>query len=155
MADTEDWESYLCNVDDHLSSVFVDLGLAKRAPIAALPNLSWLWIELRYPDERGLSTDREFDALCRFEDALSALISARDDLLYVGRITGQGRREFYLYGAKDLDAVVLLQPLLDAHSEYRYQTGSKSDPNWTHFVNVLYPGKRGIEQINRRRRSGP
>lgn len=151
MTHREDWESYLCNVNDHLSSIFTDLGVAAIAPLAEMPCLYWLWIKLRFPDDRGLSTDREFDDLSRFEDELSFLLSERDDVMYVGRVTGQERREFYLYGTEQLNIKALFEPLLDSRKEYLSQVGSKADPNWQQYVNVLYPGDHGIEQINKRR----
>lgn len=151
--DKDDWDFYTCIVNDNLSSVYTNLALVHVAPIQKLPLLHWLWIRLQYPDDRGLSTDREFDRLCRFEDELNFALSEYDDIIFVGRITGAGRREYYFYSAHDVDFRSRIDAVLSGNADYQFQTGSKPDDNWDQYLGLLYPGEHGLEQI-RGRRSG-
>ncbi len=151
MAHEEDWNFYRCNVNDRLSSVYVDLGLQSLAPIPALPTLRWLWIKLRFPDERGLSVDAEFDALCAYEDELCAALAAPGEIVFAGRITGAGRREFYFYTTEKFEFEKRIDRVVSDNREYKYQIGSKTDENWCQYADVLYPGVQGLKQIQARR----
>ena len=147
----DDWDFYSCNVNDKLSSIYTNLALVNVAPIENLPMLNWLWIKLRYPDDRGLSTDQEFDLLCGYEDELISALSGSDDVMFVGRITGSGRREFYFYSAQEVDFQGRIEMVLSNNPEYQFQVGSKPDQKWDQYLGLLYPGEHGLEQIRSRR----
>ena len=151
MTHKEDWDFYRCNVNDRLSSIYVDLGLRSLTPIQYLPTLRWLWIKLRYPDDRGLSVDDEFDALRAYEDELCAALKAPGEIIFAGRITGAGMRQFYFYSTEQFEFVERIDSVLDNNREYQYQAGSKPDEDWSQYSNVLYPGVHGLEQIRERR----
>lgn len=91
----EDWNFYLCNVNDMLASVFVDLGLRTRVPDKSRPYLLWVLINLRWPREDGLSASIEFDSLKTIEEKLTATLNLGFDALLCGRITTDARRGFY------------------------------------------------------------
>lgn len=147
----DDWDFYRCNVNDNLSSIYTNLALVDVAPIETLPLLNWLWIRLRYPDDRGLSTDQEFDLLCNYEDELVSALSGSDDIIFVGRITGSGRREFYFYSAQEVDFQDRIDAALSNNPEYQFQVGSKADEQWNQYLGLLYPGEHGLEQVRSRR----
>ena len=153
MTREEDWDFYRCNVNDQVSSVYTDMELVNAAPIDYLPILHWLWIRLRFADDRGLSTDEEFDSLCSYEDELCRTLLKSDDVVFVGRITGAGRREFYFYTTEKFDFDHQVDEVLSNRSEYQYQIGSKRDADWKQYLDLLYPGEHGLEQIKRRRES--
>jgi Family of unknown function (DUF695) len=133
-----DWQSYLCNVNDKPSSIFFDLALADYAPFVGQPKLGWLWIRLNSPNEEGLSTDAEFAALCKYEDVLEIFISQHKNWHYAGRITTAGRREFYFYLPENEDFELVIDGFLDANPEYEFQTGEKLDVAWDHYFKVLF-----------------
>jgi hypothetical protein len=150
-----DWESYLCNVNDLIASVCVDLGLRHIAPIAGYPVLAWLFIRLQKPKEdgpsRGLSADEEFDALCKYEDDLELTLAEHEDCLYVGRITTNGMRQFYFFITPEADFKAIVDDVLKKHQDYMYQIGQKDDAAWNQYLRLLVPGEHGWDQINRRR----
>ena len=148
----DDWNFYRCNVNDRLSSVYTNMSLVDIAPINSLPMLNWLWIRLRHPDDRGLSTDQEFDSLCAYEDELIFALSESQDIKYVGRITGGGRREFYFYSSEGADFRSRIDGVLSNHPDYQFQVGSKADELWDQYLSLLYPGDHGLEQIRSRSR---
>ncbi len=144
-----DWQSFLCKVNGSLASVFVDLDLSKNAPLLGKTKLVWLWICLNSPRVDGLSSNEEFDALCNFEDDLTASVNLHQSLQYAGRITTNGRREFYFYAQDDFDFESIVDDVLQRHEEYSFQLGEKVDPSWGHYFNTLFPGKDGLEQIEK------
>jgi hypothetical protein len=59
----ENWKSYLCNVNDSLSSIFVDLGLRSEVPILSKHWLLWVWVYFQSPRPDGLSDGGEAPTL--------------------------------------------------------------------------------------------
>ena len=144
--DFVNWSSYFANVNEELSSIFLDLGLHENAPIEKYPNLSWYWIKMEASKENGLSSQSEYDSLIKHEDALLAFLLDLP-VVYAGRITTQGRREFYFYVGDGFDFEKAIQESFASSEIYQYQTGQKSDPTWAHYLNLLYPGENGLKQI--------
>src|SRR5258708_2933562 len=93
----EDWDVYLGPVDDQPASIFVDLSLLNAAPDANRPWLLRVAVQLQRPGEDGLGSQAESEALYEIEDRLFAGVAQSLRARYVGRITTQGRREFFYY----------------------------------------------------------
>jgi hypothetical protein len=93
----EDWDFYFSNVDDVIASFYVDLGLAKVAPLNDKPNLVWISVNMNNPREDGLSSSEEFDTLTAIEDRLEEFILSKHNSTYAGRLTTDGRRDLYFY----------------------------------------------------------
>ena len=149
LSESGNWRSYICNVNDALASIFLDLEYYDVAPVDGLPVLAWLFIKLKMPDDRGCSTDEEFEALCSYEDDIFHAIAEMNDVHYVGRITTQGMRQFYFYTSADLELDKSLDVVVAKYSDYLYQFGSKPDQNWTQYLELLYPGPQRMEQIEK------
>src|SRR5438309_5000971 len=96
---SENWKSYICNVNGKLASIALDLGAGKKASSGNKPWLLWVWVYLQSPRADGLSDGKEFKTLGAIEDELTTQSSAACEGINVGRITTDGRREFYFYGA--------------------------------------------------------
>ena len=146
------WNHYLANINDHISSVYLDLSAKKSTIKEHYPTLCWLFIKLKVEKEDGLSHDDEFDILCEYDDAVEDLI-VDSDVIYVGRITTNGMRQFYFYsqGPKPFEAYI--EKVINSAPKYQNQLGQKDDPNWSQYDTVLYPGDSGLEQIAKRRES--
>ena len=142
------WVSYFANVNDKLSSIALDLNLRGQAQLKNKPRLFWVWVYLRSAMPNGLPDDREFDALAAIEDRLVQALGRAFDAVEAGRITGDGRREFFFYGpdSANLDASVSL--VLKDFPQYRYDLGSRDDPQWTHYLKVLYPSGEDFQKIS-------
>ena len=146
-----DWDSFFCNVNESLASVFVNLGFFQVAPFQNQPKLAWLWIRLNNPRDDGLSRDEEFDTLCEYEDDLEDAINHYGLSHYVGRITTCGMRQFYFYIPATADFKEIVDEVLSKHQSYLFQLGEKPDPTWSQYFDLLYPGENGLEQIRKRR----
>ena len=145
----EKWNSYICNVNDKLASVFLDLALATAAPLKEKPWLLWVWIYMKEPRQDGLSSQAEFEALCKMEDVLEIELTPLRVML-AGRITTQGRREFYFYGPGKDGFEPAVRAALSHFKAYKFDTGSQLDQGWRQYFDVLFPSEHDYERMKNR-----
>jgi uncharacterized protein (TIGR01619 family) len=146
---SDSWDFYLTHINDKPASVFLDLGIASDAPKEDYRVRLSLFVRLKGPRENGLTTPEEADALWPLEDALIPAITAWGGV-FVGRITTDGRRDFFFYGssADGFDTVVstALAPF-----GYDYDTDDSHDAGWSFYFDVLYPTPWDWQSIMNRR----
>lgn len=147
----EDWDFYFSNVDDILGSLYVDLGLAKVAPLADKPNLVWISVNMNNPREDGLSSNEEFDTLSAIEDRLQEFINSKHYSIYAGRLTTDGRRDFYFYMGDTTLYDKTISESMVAFPNYTFDYGIKEDNQWEQYLNFLYPNPRQFQSIQNRR----
>lgn len=146
---SEQWDFYFCHVDDKPASIYVDVGLHGEVPVAALPDRAYLSVIMRQPREDGLSSHEEFDALKALEDAIDArLVSA--ETLYVGRNTSDGRRDYWFYLADAAAWQRQAAEFMAAFPEYAYEADAEPDPEWSAYLEFLYPNEQGWDFITNR-----
>jgi regulator of RNase E activity RraB len=144
------WRPYLCNVNGNLASIFVDLGLRDEVPIRSKPWLLWIWVYFQQPRPDGLSSSEEAPTLFKIEDALNAEISQRCRGIPCGRITTDGRREFYFYAETNIGLGEAVAAALANFEGYRFDKGEQEDPRWNQYLNVLYPSEEDLQRIGNR-----
>jgi len=144
---TENWKPYLCNVNDKLASIFVNLGLRAEVPIASKPWLLWTWVFFQAPRADGLSDSKEAPTLYKIEDALNACMSHACRAIPCGRITTEGRREFYFYGETEDGFRQAVSAGMKGFAEYKFDIGSQKDSEWEQYLNVLYPSSEDLQRI--------
>lgn len=145
----ENWNFYQAHINEQIASIYLDFSFADKAPDPCRPKLAWYWIKMNHPRTDGLSSDEDFDRLNAHEDDLVTYLSgSRTE--YVGRITTQGRREFYFYIPEETSVKDFFRGFIGEEPKFLYQVGEKADPNWNHYFDVLYPGPNGLVQIERR-----
>lgn len=147
----EGWDSYFCNVNGILASIALDLDLRGIAPDKKKPNLLWVWVYMKSPREDGLSSRSEFQTLCAIEDELTKVMTDRCSAVVCGRITTNGRREFYYYAPGSEPLAVALQGIMDQFPGYEFEHGWKFDPKWTQYVEVLYPSEEDRQRMENRK----
>src|SRR5205085_2861139 len=98
----EDWDSYICNVNDVLASIFVNLALHRVAPDPKRPYVLWVWVKMLHPRPDGLSSNEEAETLWKLDDDLGEAVQREIGAERVGTITTDNRREFYFYGPNPL-----------------------------------------------------
>jgi uncharacterized protein (TIGR01619 family) len=143
----EKWRPYLCRVNGKLASIFLDLELIKTAPIQSKPWLLWVWVYMQSPRPDGLSNNNEAPTLYKIEDALSACLAQGFAAIPCGRITTEGRREFYFYGERRDGLGGAVKKVLEEFEGYRCDTGDESDPLWNRYRNVLFPSNEDLQRI--------
>jgi uncharacterized protein (TIGR01619 family) len=135
----EDWDFYMSNVDGVIGSIYIDLGLIKIAPIADKINLVWVSIGMQNPREDGLSSNDESEQLYTIEDSIVDNITKKHNAIFVGRLTSDGKRQFYFYfdGLGDYEKTITKS--MSKYPSYQFDYGSKEDKEWDGYLNFLYP----------------
>ena len=144
---TENWKSYFCNVNDKLASIALNLGLNEEVPIGSKPWLLWVWVYLQHPSPNGLSQQSEFATISAIEDELSKRLGLVCNAVEAGRITTDGRREIYFYGASADGFEAAVRAALASFSRYKFDLGKQYEPDWNQYRNVLYPSDESMERI--------
>ena len=145
------WDNYFCKVNDKLASIFVNLGMRESAPDSTRPHLLWVWIYFKSPRADGLNSHDEFDAFCSIEDSLVPIVEKKCNAIMPGRITTGGRREFYFYASEASKLQDAVDIAMASFGNYRYWVGHKSDPTWSHYLNVLYPSEIQQQKMGNRK----
>jgi hypothetical protein len=146
----ERWNFYFCKVNDVLSSVALDLGLRKQVPDPSKPELLWIWVYFKSPRPDGLSSSSEFDSLVAIEKHLTESLEQKFHALLCGRITTDGRREFYYYGAHSDEFESAVADALGHFPGYEFDCGTQKDPGWKQYLDVLYPSDEDRQRIENR-----
>jgi uncharacterized protein (TIGR01619 family) len=144
---TENWKPYLCNVNNKIASIFVNLGLRESVPIASKPWLLWTWVYFRSPRPDGLSDGKEAPTLYKIEDALDLCVCRACRAIPCGRITTEGRREFYFYGETKDGFRKAVREALTGFEGYEFDVGEQEDSLWEQYLNVLYPSPDDLQRI--------
>lgn len=135
-----DWAFYFSNVDDKYSSISTDLGLIKIAPIQTQPFIIYISIQMNNPRKDGLSSNQEANSLWEIEDKIVQNLKNQNlEFTSVGRLTSDGYRDLYFFGADKLIIEKTLSESMVKFSEYKFDIGSKEDKEWKSYLEFLYP----------------
>ncbi len=145
------WDFYFARVNGVLASLFVDFGVRRSVPDPQKPWLLWAWVHLRQPGADGLSCEEETPLLYEIEDGLTKSVEETVQARLVGRITTAGRREFYFYGPRTDGFKEAVAKALRGFPDYKFDLGTKRDPGWSQYLDLLYPTPRQYQQIQTRR----
>lgn len=142
---TSNWDFYQNTVGGKSASVYLDLALKASAPDLKRPVIVVLWLYLRYPDPiHGMATDAEFDVLAAVEDRLTVTFKEQYGAVYAGRVTTEGRREFYFYTVESSQLEAVVKAALSPFPGYIVDAWSQPDAQWKQYLNVLYPRGRAL-----------
>jgi hypothetical protein len=142
------WDFYQCRLNGKPASVYLDMGLKKQAPDAKRHALLVVRVFLREPNPgNGMSTDAEYDVLVAMEDQLVQSFKEDFGAVYAGRITTDGRREFFFYSAGAGDVASSARAALSRYAHYRIEAWGQADPLWKHYLEVLYPAGQSLRWI--------
>ena len=140
------WEIYTTYVDDKPAVILVDVGIAEKIPLDGMPSLAWLWVHLKSPDEDGFPSEDEDMRLNDLEDLITEAL-APDESRYVGRITSDGRREFYFYSRDVEEFKSVVTKAMSSFPDYQFEIDEADDENGTHYTDVLSPSVEDQQQI--------
>lgn len=145
-SDDDHWEIYITYVDDRPAVILVDIGVSAVAPLPGLSKLVWLWVYLESPDDQGFPTDEEDEMLNDVEDAITDALEGIGTR-YVGRITTDGRREFYFYASDTQPFYEVVSKAVLSVSDYQFEIDETDDVSWSHYQDVLFPTPEDFHQI--------
>ncbi|KIE86650.1 DUF695 domain-containing protein [Acinetobacter pittii] len=144
----EDWNSYMCQIDEQPASYFLNLALAKIAPLKNRPRLLWFEIQMNHSREDGLSSSEEFDHLIQIEDQIILALTTTLPILYVGRLTHNHLRDFYFYCEEGIDINNIINQVMRSYPNYNYRFGQKIDPDWKTYFDYMYPSQEILQTIS-------
>lgn len=144
----QNWDFYFCQVDGKPASIFLDLA---QAPRPELPCMAYLRLFLRSPRPDGLSSDEEAPALDRIEDALGASLKDCGDAVFVGCNTSDGLRDLIFYAGDGSACERRLAAVMRQFPGYKFETGSRPDPEWRVYRCFLYPDASQRQSMQNRR----
>lgn len=146
---TDSWDYYFCEIEGNPHSTMVNLSLFEIAPIPKLNMFHCLEITLKHPNpEHGMTTNEEFQPLSDMEDLIDR--SETEDLRYIARQTGGGKRKFYFHASPEVDFVSFTDALGQAFPAYEVTTFSFEDTHWKTYFEDLYPNAIGMNEIANR-----
>lgn len=136
----EDWALYLSTInEDRVGSVLVDLGLAEFAPVQGREIIVRFELDMREPNENGLTSQDESDTLNGIEDRIIAALTKDKRSVYAGRLNAESKIRSYFYStdANDLDESVAR--VMAEFPEYVYDLSDELDREWNTYFELLYP----------------
>ncbi|WP_299758778.1 DUF695 domain-containing protein [uncultured Pontibacter sp.] len=146
-----DWEFHFRSVDYKPGSIAVDLGLAKIAPVADLPNLLEVSVKIVDPRPDGLSSLQETIVLQSLEDDLEEALRTSCKATYAGRLTSNGHRKVYFYVGEANGYADHIQHVMKNYSGHNYSFKMVKDADWSRYFNFLYPEPDQLQSIQNRK----
>lgn len=143
----EQWDFYFGNVDDKPGSFYLDMGLCKIAPVKNMPHFIYVSLKMNDPREDGLTSNREYDALIQIEEVLVDALKENHDIIYVGRLTSDGTRDFYFYSSETSFVEKTISDALVRFPRYQYDYELKDDKEWSYYFDFLYPDAMQFQSI--------
>jgi len=146
---SDNWDFYFCHVDERPASIFLDLGIADKAPIKSHPIMAYVRIFMPNPRSDGLSSDEDFEEIKEIEDLLSQELES-NLCLYVGRNTSNGCRDFYFYLATSDTWVEDVARAMSNFPKHEFESGTRDDAEWNTYFGFLHPSEEDLERIQNR-----
>ena len=134
---SDEWRFFPCKMGESPAFVFVDVGIAQTIGNAPT-NLVKARLKYKSPASNGLPTDEEFEAARSIEDALEQF-AAETSSAYVGRVTVDGHRHFFIYS---WHAAARWQPFVNAlaaSTGYELDVSFREDLKHEGYWHDLYP----------------
>lgn len=149
---SQNWDFYFSHFGEKPASLFVDLDIIDDAPLEDLPNMVYLRVVLQQPREDGFCSQEEYDKLAQIEDHLEQTLVEENVVMYVGRVTCDGYRDFFFYTSLDADAwQARVSASMNTFPDYKIEQKWREDPEWDAYFEFLYPDELDMQTIQNRR----
>ena len=142
------WAGYRATLQNKPAIVSLDLALESDTELSHLLTMTLVFSQLR-TDGSDLPTEAELDAIEPLQLRLEGMLE-RTDVAYAGRVTTQGKRNYYWYGT---------QQALSAFAENDFAKFSEKanravslaiveDADWNLYYQTLCPDEEQLNAIN-------
>jgi Regulator of ribonuclease activity B/Family of unknown function (DUF695) len=135
---SDQWIYYPCQMGEHLAFIFYDHGIRDSIDGLAPPHLLKVRVAFKLPSLDGMPTNEEFESLTALEDAMHALAQQHESL-YVGRVTVDGHRHFYIYTSDSEQAWSTRLDTFAASQGYAVSSIFQPDDCCNGYRNELFP----------------
>ncbi len=146
----EDWDTYVNEFSDHLSSVMVDLAFGGSTEARLRPNAIIIRIRVDSIRTNGMPAENQLKKLNIVEDRLVEQLTGRLQAMYTGRFTKDGKRDFYFYSNDTSNYRLAIAEVLDP-MHISWLAKAQTDTGYSNYFNVLYPGGKQLESMKNRR----
>jgi len=145
---SDNWNTYFTIIDNKPASFLLDMEPWEDGSNEMFVHLYRLSVTLKEPNENGLTRDTEATKLYEIEDSIHDSLDGH--YLFVGRITTEGKRDFYYY--TDTVDVSKLEHLAAMNLEkYTYSINPVEEESPRDFYyKHLYPRKSDLQRIMNR-----
>jgi len=144
------WEVYVCPIENEVSLIALDLGIADELPLAGMDWLVAVSIALQKPVGRGEFINQdEYEVLCEIEEELLVAISEKAKGIQVGRVTGGGMRDLLFYVPSTVGISRIVEEVL-VPFDYIYKIHQQEEPKWATYWEFLYPNPWQVQMIENR-----
>jgi Regulator of ribonuclease activity B/Family of unknown function (DUF695) len=143
---SDEWIFFPCTIGEYAAFRMLDVGIAdeiKKFP----PTLAKLRIHYKSPSANGLPTNDEYDVAIAIEEALSTFAAEGNDP-YVGRVTYDGHRDFFVYTSREEQAWDAFTTKLSAQTGYKLSFLTRTDHGHQAYWQELYPSADDWRVIN-------
>ncbi len=122
---------------DDQAFIYLNTGISDT--IDSVPSsLAKLRLTYKSPRKNGLPTNEEFEPVSAIEDQIESFAKEVNDR-YVGRVTVDGQRIFYVYTSRDQATWLKFIGNLGLESGYDITLAYMDDPNHSAYRDDLYP----------------
>ena len=135
----ENWDFFFTEIAENPASISLDLGLNRIAPVKESPVLLTAEIEMKDPQDNGLSSKSESEKLFEIEDTLHDELVKLPGSIKAGRVTTDGARLLYYYVSNGPEAKKAAKSALKKFSSYTADIYTENDAKWDKYKEYLYP----------------
>lgn len=146
----QNWDFYMCNIEDKPSSIRLNLALYDIAPIKDYNYRMTILVKMKKPDENGLSSNEEYPILCDIEDAVTEKAEKLDGI-FTATIKSNGILEIYIFTKNPNEMENACKETLATFQDYEWKCFFDEDPEWDIYFNFLYPDEYSFQAMMNRR----
>ena len=140
----EYWELYMKNLEGRPASILFNAGISMEMEAIRYiyPQIAFVKVKLKTPNERGLLSEEEQPEIAYMEDKLEASLIKFRIGKYVGRVISDGYVTFLYYLQFTYNWQDFLEYALDEFESYEISSGFQEDEAWNYYQKLLYPSPR-------------
>jgi hypothetical protein len=135
---SDQWKFFPCQMGERRAFIFYDHGIRDSIDTIAPPQLLKVRVTFKQRRADGLPTNEEFPQLSALEVALQALVQQHESL-YVGRVTVDSNRHFYIYTPDSEGAWAARLDTLGASHGYPLAFAFQPDERRDGYWQELFP----------------
>lgn len=146
----EDWDTYVNEFGDKVSSVMVDIAFGHSPEAMLRRNAIIVRIRVDSIRTNGMPAENQLSKLNVVENRLVEQLTGRLQAMYTGRFTKDGKRDFYFYSNDTSSYVAAIAEVLNPLG-VSWLAKAQADTGYSNYFNVLYPTGKQLQSIKNRR----
>nr|BAO65802.1 hypothetical protein [uncultured bacterium] len=142
---SDNWNTYFTVIDNKPASFMLDMDPWKDGSNEMFVYLYRLSVTLNEPNENGLTCNKEATVLFEIEDSIHDALDSH--YMFVGRVTTDGRRDFYYYtDNEDTSKLEHLAVINLENYNYHFSRIEEQNPR-AFYYEFLFPKKSDLQRM--------